>query len=77
MKIYILNIFCAISQLINALTGGNHNEMLSAKAYRKDIKWLIRLINIIFLDSNHCKKAFEYERDYPQLPFSEYLNNFY
>ena len=76
MKNYILNLFCAFSQFINALTGGNHNELLSAKAYRKNIKWLIRLINLLFLDSDHCKKAFEYERDCIHLPFPEYLNKF-
>jgi hypothetical protein len=74
---YFSNLLCAFSQFINALAGGNHNEMLSARAYRKDIKWLIRVINFLFLDSNHCKKAFEYERDNPQLPFTQYLNNFY
>jgi hypothetical protein len=72
---YFSNLLCAFSQLLNAIFGGNHNEMLSAKAHRKNIKWLIRVINFLFLDSNHCKKAFEYERDNPQLPFPEYLNN--
>jgi len=27
----------------------------------------------LFWDKKHCQKAFEFERDNPQMPFAEYL----
>lgn len=74
MRYYFLNLLCAISQFLNAIFGGNHNEMLSARAYRSKNKAAIWLINILFWDKSHCEKAFNYERNNPQLPFIEYLN---
>lgn len=77
LKDYLKNLLCAFSQFLNAVLGGNHNEMLSARVFRSKNKVAIWLINTLFLESNHCKKAFEYERDNPQLSFPEYLKYLY
>jgi hypothetical protein len=66
MKNYILNLFVSISQLLNTLFAGNPDELLSSRAYREDIGWLIWLINFIFQDKLHCKVAYEYEQSYPR-----------
>ncbi len=73
MKIYLLNILVALSQLINALAGGNPDELLSASAYRTKNAVLMGLINFLFWDKAHCLKAFEFERNNPQMPFTEYI----
>lgn len=70
---YFQNLTCALSQLANALAGGNHNELLSARAYRTKNIALVWIINKAFRDPNHCKDAFEFEQDCPQLPFPEYM----
>jgi hypothetical protein len=72
---YLSNLLCAFSQFLNALAGGNHNEMLSARVFRSKNKVAIWLINTLFFDKNHCEKAFNFERDNPQIPFTEYLKN--
>lgn len=65
---YLNNLLIAFSQLINAISGGNPNEMLSARAYREDIKWLIAALDFIFRDNQHCYKAFKDELLRTQLP---------
>lgn len=49
----------AISQLINALTGGYPDEMLSARAYREQT-WYMPWIDKLF-GKDHCLKMYEYE----------------
>ena len=72
MKNYILNLFCAFSQFINALAGGNHNELLSARVYREERQWLVYIIDTLFFDPNHCRESYEFEAKNEQLP--EYKN---
>lgn len=69
---YFKKVFVGLSQLTNAVMGGNPNELLSARAYRTNNSLLVSLINSMFFDSNHCKKAFEFELRNEQLP--EYKN---
>ena len=70
LKQYLYHNIIAIDQLFNALTGGAADETLSSRTYRGAIlvstpkkRWrvLYRLINFLFRDENHCKKAYESE----------------
>lgn len=68
----------AIDQLFNALIGGAADETLSSRAYRCAVvtehprkRWIVihRLINGLFFDRNHCKKAYfseVYRRQYTE-----------
>lgn len=70
LKRYFYHNIIAIDQLFNALTGGAADETLSSRTYRGAIlaekpkkRWrvLYRLINGLFRDKNHCKKAYKNE----------------
>ena len=55
---YIKNIGTALSQILNALIGGNPNMTISARAYCEN--WVIaeKIINkIFFFDEDHCHKS--------------------
>ena len=74
---YGYHVLIAIDQLFNALIGGAADETLSSRTYRGAVlakyprkRWRIwyRLINALFFDANHCKRAYESEvkrRQYP------------
>lgn len=60
MKDYLWNILEALSQLLNAVLGGNPNITVSANAYLKRDKNPLsyRLINKIFWwQEDHCKQS--------------------
>lgn len=59
MNDYIGNVKEAFSQLINAVTGGYPDEMLSARAYRTDA-WFRSWIDAV-LGSGHCEEMFRHE----------------
>jgi hypothetical protein len=71
---YLLFIGIALSQLLNAVTGGLPDETLSARAYRADRDgrlWgviLRPIIDAVFMDSWHCFNAHEAEMRQLQLP---------
>ena len=74
MKKRLLNILIAVDQLANTFIGSEPDETFSAKCYRlKDsekrryavmMKWL----NILFNDPDHCKNAFISEQARKHLP---------
>jgi hypothetical protein len=65
MLAYITRIIAAVSQLINTLFGGHQNESISTRSYRSGWTTLEKVIdNIIFWESNHCKKSHESDVDY-------------
>ena len=66
MKYYFLHVFTAVDQLANALAGGYPDETISARCYREKRWHLVRLINFIMRDKNHCRHAYEYEIDLPK-----------
>ncbi len=78
IKIWGYHVVVAIDQLFNALIGGAADETLSSRTYRRAIlaekpkkRWCVwyRVINAVFFDKNHCKKAYESEinrRQYTQ-----------
>lgn len=78
MKHYLLQILIAIDQLICTLIGGWADESLSSYAYRLEVKGKIwgriwrPVADWVFLklfnDPDHCRKAYEAERDRAQLP---------
>ena len=52
-----------ISRCINFyLFGGKKNQMLSSRAFIFDKKKTELIINLLFLDRNHCRKAYIWER---------------
>ncbi len=58
----------AIDQLGNAILGGWADETLSARAYRLKWVWTQRIINLLFIDSQHCRDSYESERLRRHLP---------
>jgi hypothetical protein len=61
----------AIDQLVNTLVWAGDSwadETLSARAYRRKWVWTQRIINVMFLDSQHCRDAYESERLRRHLP---------
>ena len=76
MKQYLLNVAIAIDQTLNALRGGSPDETLSAAAWRTEQEGRILgrifrpLIDMIFwpIERDHCRMAFESERNGRHLP---------
>lgn len=76
MKQYLLNVAIAIDQTLNALRGGSPDETLSAAAWRTEQEG--RILGRIFRplidllarpwERDHCRTAFESERDGSHLP---------
>lgn len=68
MRRYWWNVVRAMDFLLNALTGGEHDEYLSVRMGRRVIQrrcrfclcacWLLSLI-----DSDHCRKQYEQRHD--------------
>lgn len=74
---WLYNVIIALDQLFNALIGGGADETLSSRTYRGAIlaknprkRWrvLYKIINAIFFDKNHCKTAYESEKNRKQYP---------
>jgi hypothetical protein len=69
-----LQIAIAIDQLGNTLLGGMADETISARAWREQYssrRWAIarRVIDVLFAwEPEHCRAAFESERERKQLP---------
>jgi len=68
MANYFLNILIAFDRMINAFLNGDPDETLSSVAYRKNRdgtawKFTMPFINTLFGNSNHCKNAYEFDRD--------------
>lgn len=77
LKRWGYHVIIAIDQLFNALIGGGADETLSSRTYRGAIlaknprkRWrvLYKIINAIFFDKNHCKTAYESEKNRKQYP---------
>tara|TARA_B100001059_G_C17357015_1_gene343274 strand:- start:107 stop:328 length:222 start_codon:yes stop_codon:yes gene_type:complete len=55
---YIKNVGTAISQLGNAITGGNPNMTISARSYCENWAVTEKVINkIFFFEKDHCHKS--------------------
>lgn len=64
---YLLNILIAFDRMINAVLSGNPEETLSSVAYRKHrdgarFGFMMRVINTLFMNPNHCENAYHYDR---------------
>ena len=70
MSRYFRNVLVSVDQLANALLAGYPDETLSARSWRcRDKKrWfiLMKVINFIAHDSQHCEQAFAKEIDLPE-----------
>lgn len=58
---YLRNLFVAISQVLNALIGGDPQESISARCYRQTWMGPMRLINwvgLAFGQPHHCRGAY-------------------
>jgi len=51
-----------ISRAINRLTGGNPQELFCSRIHREKRVTLIFIINTLFLDRNHVRRAYRWER---------------
>lgn len=83
MKWYVINLLCALDQLVNALFGGWCDETMSAHAYRlwkdgKSFGWLMRVYDPMFAWQRqepgvigHCHGAYLKERARYQSPPEE------
>lgn len=57
-----------LDQWINTWFGGMADETVSARAYRNDWKYIMRFINWLFQDQNHCKDSYYSEVFRKHLP---------
>jgi len=83
MKWYLINLFCAFDQLINALFGGWCDETMSSHAFRlwrdkKPFGWLMRVYDPLFSwqtlhpgARGHCESAYMKELERYQSPPEE------
>lgn len=83
MKWYVINLFCALDQLVNALFAGWCDETMSAHLYRlhrdgKPWGWLMRVVDALFAwqsrapgASGHCMSAYLKECQRYQSPPEE------
>ncbi len=72
---YIKRVAIAFDQLLNTIGGGQPDETISAKIYRKSInpgtdgwKFAEKVVNTIFFDKNHCKDSYMSEIHRTQFP---------
>lgn len=78
MKRYLLNLFIAFDQLVNAFIGGEPDETLSASAWKGEQqgrplpRFFRPLIDALFylFQKDHCRKAYQAEIRREQLPAS-------
>ena len=75
MRHWLLQVFIALDQLVNALLGGWADETLSSRAWRMEVKgrpWgrvMRPLIDVLlFFDPQHCHSSFRAEREQRQSP---------
>ncbi len=75
MKEYFWNIFIALTQLLNTLTGGWPDESTSSRVYRLSQAGMPRakvihaaIDKLFFWQRNHCKSAYDEERKRYQFP---------
>lgn len=80
MKWYVINLLCALDQLVNALFAGWCDETMSSHAYRlhrdgKPFGWLMRLYDALFFWQRipdgyigHCHWAYAKEQQRYQHP---------
>lgn len=71
MKSYLLGVLIAVDQLANAILRGAPDETMSSRAHRMRVKgqrfwgWTANVIDFVawtvFMDEDHCKKAYESE----------------
>lgn len=66
MTRYIHNLAVSIDQLANTLLAGYPDETISARCYREKRWCLVKIINFIMRNKNHCRHAYEYEIDLPK-----------
>lgn len=69
---YLLRVAIAADQFANAVRGGEPDETLSAAAHRLHLKgrsgWRNFINRIFFWQEDHCKDAYESEKNRKQLP---------
>lgn len=58
----------SIDQSFNTLTGGWADETISSRMYRIQSPFVRVIDTLFFFDKDHCKRAFESERERLQLP---------
>lgn len=63
-----VNIAIGIDQTVNVLLGGLPDETISARAHRCGWKKTEQLINSLFNDPAHCRKAYDSEALLSHLP---------
>lgn len=80
MRWYVINLLCAIDQLLNAVCGGWCDETMSAHFYRlhrdgKPWGWLMRPVDLLFAWQTlhpgaigHCHSAWLKELERYQMP---------
>lgn len=72
VRAYLLNILISGDQFIGAFIPGSYpDETISARCYREQWTWAMRIVNAMFFDRNHCKDAYESERNRRHSPPAE------
>ena len=61
MKRYIVNLLIAVDQLFNAVGGGDCDESISARCWRRGYTLRVRIIDWFFYPG-HCRDAYISEK---------------
>ena len=61
MRAYLLKLLISLDQLVNTVLGGECDETLSARCWRRGYTRRIALLDAIF-GENHCKHSYMSEK---------------
>jgi len=59
---YFRQVFVAVDQLANALSGGWADETLSSRCHRENPRAAKVIDAVFFFDQEHCRMSYESER---------------
>lgn len=70
---YLLRVAIGVDQLLNAVLGGQPDETVSARCWRRREDWpygpMRRVIDAVFFwQTDHCQRSYESEAKRRQLP---------
>lgn len=72
---YFVDVATALSQLLNAVIGGDPNETVSGRCYRENRDLLAKVIDtIFFFDPFHCQESHIKDRLFARKILGEYKN---
>lgn len=62
MRAYLLKLLISLDQLVNTILGGECDETLSARCWRRGYTWRVKVIDWLARNPTHCKEAYMSEK---------------